>query len=237
MTENKIKRIVVLYFSPTSNSKTIALSIAQGIKADALLEINFTKPYDARRFKAIEGDVVILATPSYNGRVPHIVTERLEEIKGCGGPLICVVTFGNRAYGNTLAELNYIMKNKNFVTIAAGAFVGHHSFSNEKHPIAEGRPNKTDLQDAETFGTQCYNKLMNVRRDENCFPNNEQIRTLRIDDKIPGKTSLTPAPRIMFSKSKPTKACVQCGRCIEVCPTNAIGEDFLYLYIRPLFVR
>ena len=50
-------------------------------------------------------DVVLIAVPSYSGRVPAIAATRLSQIQGHGARAILVCVYGNRAYENTLVEL------------------------------------------------------------------------------------------------------------------------------------
>jgi hypothetical protein len=45
------------------------------------------------------------------------------------------------------------------IPIAAGAFIGEHSFSSDKRPIALGRPDQHDLSQAEAFGRTIKEKL------------------------------------------------------------------------------
>ena len=40
--------------------------------------------------------------------------------------------------------------------MAAGAFIGEHSFSRKGMPIAEGRPDESDLKQATEFGKKDY---------------------------------------------------------------------------------
>lgn len=50
-------------------------------------------------------------------------------MQGNGALAVPVVLFGNRDYDDALIELRDILENNGLHTIAAGAFVGEHSFS------------------------------------------------------------------------------------------------------------
>ena len=51
------------------------------------------------------GDVAVIAVPSYAGRVPAVARERLSRIRGGGARAVLLCVYGNRAYEDTLAEL------------------------------------------------------------------------------------------------------------------------------------
>ena len=54
-------------------------------------------------------------------------------------PVVPVVLYGNRDYEDALKELCDLVSEQGFVPVAAGAFIGEHSFSRKGMPIAEGR--------------------------------------------------------------------------------------------------
>lgn len=91
----------------------------------------------------------------------------------------------------------------------AGAFIGEHSYSRPNMPIAEGRPDVTDLQIAEQFGKDCLTKL----------EKDETLSDFYLKGNIPYRFvgPSTPAAPVC------TEECFACGECIEVCPTHAIA--------------
>ena len=54
---------------------------------------------------------------------------RLREIRGEGTPAIVLAVYGNRSFGTAVAELASFVAERGFVPVAAGAFVGEHSYS------------------------------------------------------------------------------------------------------------
>jgi len=50
-------------------------------------------------------DVCVIGIPSYGGRVPGIALERMNKFKGNHAKAILVVSYGNRAFEDTLKEL------------------------------------------------------------------------------------------------------------------------------------
>ena len=77
-------------------------------------------------------------------------------------PRSVLFVYGNRAYENALLELKDIVKDRGGIPIAGGAYIGEHSFSDTEAPVAHGRPDKDDLNHAETFGGKIREKLQSI---------------------------------------------------------------------------
>ncbi len=86
---------------------------------------------------------MVFGTPTYAGRVPNVLLKYLATVKGNGAAAMPVVTFGNRAFDDSLIELRDILRDNGFRPFAAAAFVGEHSFSTT---LAAGRPDADDLR-------------------------------------------------------------------------------------------
>ncbi len=91
--------------------------------------------------------------------VAPVALERLREIRGEGTPAVVLAVYGNRSFGTAVAELASFVAGRGFVPVAAGAFVGEHSYSTPATPIAQGRPDARDLIAATAFGAQVREKL------------------------------------------------------------------------------
>lgn len=87
--------------------------------------------------------VAIFAVPVYGGHVAPAALERLREIRGEGTPAVVLAVYGNRSFGTAVAELASFVAGRGFVPVAAGAFVGEHSYSTPETPIAQGTPRRT----------------------------------------------------------------------------------------------
>lgn len=107
--------------------------------------------------------VAIFAVPVYGGHVAPAALERLREIRGEGTPAVVLAVYGNRSFGTAVAELASFVAGRGFVPVAAGAFVGEHSYSTPETPIAQGRPDARDLAAATAFGAQVREKLAKTR--------------------------------------------------------------------------
>ena len=153
--------------------------------------------------------ITIIAVPVYAGRVAPIALQRLRRLRGNNAPAILITVYGNRDYEDALVELRDETIQLGFTPLAAGAFIGEHSYSRPNMPIAEGRPDITDLQTAEQFGKDCLTKL----------EKDEILSDFYIKGNIPYRFvgPSTPAAPVC------TEECFACGECIEVCPTHAIA--------------
>ena len=84
----KIKRVWAVYFSPTDTTKrvvTIAANAASEALQVPLNHWDITLPGPRKEGKAFEeGDLVILGTPVYAGRVPNVILKDLALLQGNG---------------------------------------------------------------------------------------------------------------------------------------------------------
>lgn len=209
----KIKKIWSIFFSPTRNSKSVVDAIISGFRGLPVENIDLTYPdmVSARQFGSDE--LVVIGVPVYAGRVAPLAVKRLFGFRGDNTPAVIVLTYGNREFEDALIELKDIAEKAVFKPIAACTFIGEHSFSGSKTPIAAGRPDSVDLTTAEAFGLQISKKLVALQDQETAHspdvPGNCPYKE--------GMKSLPFAPIVLESK------CTQCASCIPICPTGAIS--------------
>lgn len=103
----------------------------------------------------INDSLTVIAAPVYGGRVAPTALQRIKRLKGNNSPAIVVVVYGNRDYEDALLELRDTAVSLGFTPLAAGAFIGEHSYSTAEMPVAAGRPDDKDLQIASQFGKDC----------------------------------------------------------------------------------
>ena len=144
----KINKVYAVYFSATDTTKRTAEYIAENISKKLNIDlgiVNFTPKEKRKEIIDFKNDeLVIFATPVYAGRVPNVLLPFLtNNISGDNALCVPVVLFGNRNYDDALIELRNILEKNNFHSIAAGAFVGEHSFSNI---LAKNRPDNEDFK-------------------------------------------------------------------------------------------
>ena len=214
-----MKKINLMYFSPTGTSKKIGLEIgARLLKADNFekgLEIDFTLPEARESGQSFrEDDILIIALPVYAGRLPNVLLDYLATIKGQGSIGIPIVLYGNRDYDDALIELNDILIENGFKVIAGGSFIGEHSFS---YSLAKGRPDREDLSLAREFADAIARKI-----EENNFS------PLKIKGNRPYRSYYVPKDEedepvdIRRVVPKTDKNCIDCKICAQVCPMGSI---------------
>ena len=175
------------------------------------------------------GAAAVFAVPVYGGRVAPAALERLQEIRGEGTPAVVLAVYGNRAFGTAVAQLAAFVAERGFVPVAAGAFVGEHSYSTPGTPIAEGRPDTQDLAEAAAFGARIGRKLAHgetgpidaAKLREPHTPLLSKLRFIRFVLGYRRRQKRTPA---VLLPAGDAARCTQCGRCVALCPTQAIAR-------------
>ncbi len=127
-----------------------------------MIDIDLT--HYARRVTLPASALAVIAIPVYGGHLPPLAAERLRGLQGYDTPAVAVVVYGNRAYENALTELAALAGAAGLNVIAAATFVGEHSYSSDRWPIAAGRPDADDLALAAEFGGRVAGKLQDTAR-------------------------------------------------------------------------
>jgi ferredoxin len=217
----------LIYFSPTHTTKKIVEGIAPGLKASIEQHYDLTLPGAlAQTHREFTQDMAIIGAPVYAGRLPSVMLSRFRRIKGNGRPAAIVVVYGNRAYEDALIELRDIALHVGFRPIAAGTFIGEHSYSTSDLPIAEGRPDNGDMLTASDFGNAIREALMA------CLSSSNEL--LQLPGKFPYKelrmlSGITPSVNEAL--------CSRCGKCVLVCPTAAIDKDHPATAVKEMCIR
>ena len=117
------KRVWAMYWSATGTTERAVTAVAAQMAETLGLPLgkyDFTLPAARQGAPDFQPeDVVVFGTPTYAGRVPNVLLKYLATVKGNGAAAVPVVTFGNRAFDDSLIELRDIL--------CGGAFVFHHA--------------------------------------------------------------------------------------------------------------
>lgn len=209
----EIKSLKLIYFSPTRTTKRVLDGIAQGIQADTVDHFDLTPPEaQTKHLDDIHDGFAVIGVPVYSGRVPVVAANRLKRIKADGTPAVIVVLYGNREYEDALFELRDLAVEAGFTPVAAGAFIGEHSFANEITPIAVGRPDSADIKKANEFGAMVREKMKALNAAD-------AIPLLQVPGNSPYRERKS---RAGISPVSQEDLCTLCGTCATVCPTSAI---------------
>ena len=191
----------MITFSPTGGTKKSAdlLSTAWSEKTEIDL---MDRTADFGKVFA-EEDVCLVAVPSFAGRVPATATERLQQMQGDGAKAIAVVVYGNRAYEDTLVELEDTLKEIGFQVIGGAAVVAEHSIFRE---FAAGRPDADDEIQLKEWSEKL--KVKAEAGDTVSLPGNRPYKAY-------GAIPMKPKAQV----------CQNCGKCVNICPVGAIPQN------------
>ena len=223
----EIKTVWAVYFSATGTTQkvvtTLAQSVSQSLNAD-YREFSFNAP-DVRRAELsfTPQDLVVLGVPVYAGRVPNLILPYIRDmIRGGGALAVPVVLYGNRNFDDGLIELRNVMRDNGFSPIAAGAFVGEHSFS---RILGAGRPDADDMALVQQLADGTADKVKDLTE--------APAQAVEVEGCDPIRPYYTPRDRHGepikdFLKAKPVTdpdKCVKCGLCARLCPMGSIDPD------------
>lgn len=201
----------LIYFSPTGTTSKVIKQVAAGLDSRDVEHHNLTR-MEQEFSLCIDDGVAVIGVPVYAGRVPEIFLKRIEKLSGEGIPAVLIALYGNRAYEDALVELRDVITAKGFNVIAAGAFIGEHSYSTDERPVAANRPDAGDMQKAREFGAAITNKLQG------------ECNQTTLD--IPGNTPYKERVPLggVCPETKP-ELCTLCKTCARVCPAFIITVD------------
>lgn len=225
-----IYAVRLITFSPTHTSKQVGEAIVRGTGLSEITQTDLTL-HPTGEPEIPENTLTVIAVPVYGGRVAPLALERMKDLRTSGAPAVLAVVYGNRAYEKALAELDAFVSERGFKVIAGATFVGEHSYSTERNPIAAGRPDADDLQFAETFGAKIRAKIeaatgkdtlyaVDVRRIQR--PRQPFLPLFRFLRKVVKlRKSGVPMPRVPETDAA---LCNHCGYCVLHCPAGAIEK-------------
>ena len=220
----EVKKVWALYFSATGNTDKVANTVAEelAVRLEVPLErIPFTRPGEREKeYTFTDADLVVVGAPTYAGKLPNkILPDFQTKLHGNGALAVGVVTFGNRAYDNSLAELCAVLESGGFHTVAAGAFACRHAFTDE---LAFGRPGWDDRRQMADFAAKTAEKVKAAAE----LPASVQVPgDAAASYYVPKGTDGQPAK---FLKAKPKtnlSKCTNCGACARLCPMGAIDPQ------------
>ncbi len=228
--------ILRLIFSPTGGTQRAADDLcapwaAQGISRR---DIDLTDPdgsFDPLPLGDAEG--VLIAIPSYGGRVPALAVQRLAHLQGGGAPCVLLCTYGNRAYDDTLLEMADLAAQQGLNVIAAVAAATEHSIVRR---FGAGRPDAQDARELAAYGQRLGEKLLAGARDTPELPGTRPYKPLGPMKLIPlpddscnhcGLCAASCPARAIDFETQETNAdaCICCMRCVQACPQGARRPD------------
>ena len=208
-------RINCMYFSPTGGTKKVMEFFCEKMPAEQWIDLSI-RDCDYSTYEFGEEDVCIIAVPSYGGRVPGIVLERMKQMKVQGAKAVIAAVYGNRAYDDTLLELKEECGACGFEVVAALAAVAEHSIVRQ---YGAGRPDEEDRKELQEFAKRVRESLENAYIEDN----GQEINNKK-ELKVPGNSPYREYNGVPL-KPKAGHDCTKCGKCAAECPVGAIPED------------
>lgn len=221
---------VIFYFSQSGNTKRYAENIREGLSVgehtcELIRFIKLKKDIElVKNFDFLRYDLIGFGIPVYYFKPPfHIldILQSLPSLKGKKGFLFC--TSGGNP-GATLHKMKLITDKKGLKIIdGTDRFIGldkHQLYRDFNYtlPSSIGHPTEEELKDAREFGRQLVEKALNPHA-----PEKIDFRT--IDSEFAQMTTFKGLndlfPKFNLNKEK----CIQCGKCAEICPVDAIVLD------------
>jgi len=203
--ELRIMEYIKIIFSPTGGTAKVAdiLTGNRSVKET----IDLSKPnQDFTKYQFDSNDVAVVAMPSFGGLAPQVAIDRFSKISGNGAKCVIVTVYGNRAYEDSLVQMQDAAESCGFKVIAAVSAVAEHSIM---HQYASGRPDKMDSAKLSEFADRIEEKISEGKDTAPDVPGNRPYKKA-------GGAALVP---------KPTSACTECKTCVMACPVQAIDAS------------
>lgn len=193
-----------LVFSPTGGTQKAVRLLTQSWDQPIVHTDLCAPETDFSKIVLQPDDHAFIAMPSFGGRAPAVAMERLRQIQGNGADCTLVCVYGNRAYEDTLAEMEDAARESGFQIHSAVAAIAQHSILPQYAP---DRPDRQDEEQLAGFAVQIREKVTGSP----AVPGNRPY-------KKEFKNSLVPSP---------SSSCSQCGLCAQSCPVSAINPQTL----------
>lgn len=192
-----------IYFSPTGNTRKIGDILAGGMGVEPK-GVDLCSETGEICFGA--QDVCLVCVPSFSGRVPSVALSRIKGLRGNGARAVLVCVYGNRAWDDTLTELQDTLEECGFVCTAAVAAVAEHSIFRQ---FATGRPDGEDERQLVAFAEKIAERLL-------C----DKVGELSLEGAHGTYKEVKKGP----FKPQASERCVGCGACARGCPAGAIDK-------------
>ena len=236
-------RVVEVFFSPTGGTRraadVVAGALARNLDLSAPVSVDLTgADADGAQVELACDDVVLLAAPAFAGRVPAVAAERFSQLRGGWARAVLVCSYGNRAFEDTLVELQDLAEAADLFPVAGVAAVTEHSIARQ---FGTGRPDADDELALTEFAARIAEKIAGLSAGERPaaleLPGNRPYKQASPAGPVPAATPdcvgcgvcARSCPVGAIDASDPTRTdaelCISCMRCVSVCPSGARRSD------------
>ena len=216
-------KILVAYFSPTSNTKTIATRIIKafaenGAQVDEKDITSFSDrngPLDFSQY-----DAVSFGFPIYVSRAPTIMREWLRTLDGGGIKASTFFTYGGMNNHPAHRSTRAILEGQNFQVVSSAEFLGVHTFNRVGWEAMEGRPDQSDLDTAKEYAVRTMKRFSGEDEDRPAeFPKG------KADDNALDQMETGWMASIPQFPARRGDNCSLCMDCENLCPSGAINAE------------
>ncbi len=217
-----IKSVAGMYFSPSGEAAKLTKKISKVIKDNiediSIEEINcdyedmlgdYSNEFDSET-------VVVIGVPSASGRLIAPCINSLKKIRGNGAFAVILVTYGNNTYGDSLFEMYNLAEEAGFNVTSAAAFAMDNAIFGSP---GIGKPHREDIEKIIEFARVSANK---IKRLSGTII--DEMRTKPAPLNIKGSKPHRKPVKIPLHPST-NSLCIGCGKCIEICPMEAIDKN------------
>ena len=162
-----------IVFSPTGGTRKVSGLVAGALDNNTVTVDLTDSGLDLSAVSMTEDDVAVISVPAYAGRIPAVVADRLGMVRGNGARAVLVCVYGNRAFEDTLVELEDVAKRAGFRVVAAVSAIAEHSVARQ---FAAGRPDAQDAAQLAEFAQQIQQKLLAEDASEPSIPGNRPYK-------------------------------------------------------------
>ena len=204
---------MVLYYSGTGNSKFIAKCIASALETDCLNLNERIKAEDTSSVQTEEN--VILVTPTYAWRIPHIVSGWLGKVELVGAKRIWFVMDCGSEIGNAAKYNRQLAAQKQLQYMGTAQII-----MPENYIAMFNAPRKEQARSIVERAEPALQKVLTQLKAGQEFP---PPRENLYDRFMSGPVN--PVFYRFFVKAeafRATDACIGCGRCVELCSLDNI---------------
>ncbi|EOS39018.1 hypothetical protein C808_02335 [Lachnospiraceae bacterium M18-1] len=195
-----------IIFSPTGGTEKVAKAVTRSWPQVEMIDLSVSST-NYTDISLERNSLVLIAMPSFGGVAPQLALNRLAMVRGNESKCVIVAVYGNRAYEDTLAQMEDYAEKAGVQVIAAISAVAEHSII---HKYAAGRPNFENCEELKKFGNQILEKAVSDRCSKPYIPGNRPYKK--------AGTGMIP---------KADSSCTFCGLCAQKCPAEAISKDNL----------
>jgi len=223
-------RSIVIYYSMTGNTKTIATAIRQGIGPDCnLVSLESLDNHDL-----LDYELIGIGAPAIGYREPPIVTEFMKNLPQLNGRYAFTFCTHGTCPCGFVAELVTALRKKGLKVTGWNDWFGSAFMPYIARPyFTDGHPDSIDIKEAKEFGKEILERTLKISKGElGLIP---RLPRKDLYDKLYGsKPLLEELPKDLsiplsdWEKLKPAidlEKCNSCGECVKNCPNQAITMD------------